>query len=220
MVLRAINIAQGRYWKRIEQQRFAILQGDRTALATEQPRLDVASVQLPLTIKLRYTKEFVLLLTGATLLLAFFFAGTLTLSGPWFFPSNALLFFLVIFFIVVAFFIVIIMIVVRFNPGHQEIEVKEKRITARYVGKVATVEWEEARLFAMYNTFGTQKNGAAITHELSSARDIVRWTWVRHKTFFVSQEPTVPLDEHNRQMQELLALVQAKTGLPLYDLRH
>ncbi|BCL81297.1 hypothetical protein ccbrp13_37620 [Ktedonobacteria bacterium brp13] len=72
----------------------------------------------------------------------------------------------------------------------------------------------------MYHTFGARKSGAAMTYELSSATDIVRWTWVRRKTYFVNQEPMVPLDEHNRQMQELLALVEAKTGLALYYLRH
>jgi hypothetical protein len=32
-------------------------------------------------------------------------------------------------------------------------------------------------------------------------------------------KPTLPLDEYNRQMQVLLSLVEAKTGLALYDLR-
>ena len=29
----------------------------------------------------------------------------------------------------------------------------------------------------------------------------------------------IPYDEYNRQLQALLSLVAAKTGLPLYDLR-
>jgi hypothetical protein len=79
--------------------------------------------------------------------------------------------------------------------------------------------WYEARLFAMYGTFGAQKSGAAITYELSSARDIVRWTWFLRKTYWVDIEPMMSHDEYNRQMQALLSLVTAKTGLPLYDLR-
>jgi hypothetical protein len=216
----AMSTAQVRYWKRIEQRRFALIQGDRIALAAEQPRQNVASMRLPLTIKLRYTKEFAFLLTGVILLMALLIAGTFSLNSPWFFTSNALLFFLVIFFVSAALLIVLMFVLLIFSSGRQQIEVTENGITAWYGGKAATVRWEEACLLAMYNAFGAQKSGAAITYELSSARDIVRWTWAQRKTYFVSQGPTVSLDEHNGQMQELLAVVEVKTGLPLYDLRH
>jgi hypothetical protein len=82
------------------------------------------------------------------------------------------------------------------------------------------MRWEEARLLIMYDDYKAQKSGAAITYELSSATDIVRWTWVRRKTYAVGLQPTVPFAEHSRQMQELLALVEEKTGLALYYLRH
>src|SRR5450755_2237526 len=91
----AMDIAQGRYWKRIEQRRFAIIQGDQTALAAEQPGPNVASMQLPVTIKMGYTKEFGFLLTGIILLVALYIAGTFSWIGPWFFTSNALLYFLI-----------------------------------------------------------------------------------------------------------------------------
>jgi hypothetical protein len=216
----AMNIAQERYWKRIEQRRFAIIQGDQTALAVEQPRPNVASMRLPLTIKVRYTKEFVFLLTGILLLVALYIAGTFSWIGPWFFTSNALLYFLIVFFLCATLFGTLMFFLLFSRAGRQQVEVTEHGIKAWYGGKVATVRWEEARLLAMYNAFGAQKNGAAITYELSSARDIARWTWVWRRTYLPGREPTVSLDEHNRQMQELLALVQAKTGLPLYDLRH
>jgi hypothetical protein len=210
----AASRAQGRYWKRIEQQRLGIVQGGCTLLAAEQPVLNVASMRLPLTIKMRYSKKFLLLITGLGLLMALFFAEVLSLSGIWFFISNALLFFLII----VLFLVVIVAVIL--GLGRQWIKVTEGGITVRYGRETNMVMWEEARLLAMYDTYGAQKSGAAITYELSSATDIVRWTWVRRKTYFVNQEPTVPLDEHSRQMQELLALVEAKTGLALHYLRH
>jgi len=71
----------------------------------------------------------------------------------------------------------------------------------------------------MYGTYGRQKSGASITYELSSARNIVRWTWFLRKTSWVDLGPTISHDEYNRQMQALLSLVAAKTGLQLYDLR-
>lgn len=211
----AMNIAQGKYWKRIEQRRFSIIQENQTALAAEQPRPNIASIQLPVTIKLRYMKKFVFFLTGIVLLATVYIAGIYSWIGPWFFTSNALLFFLVVFFLSAALLFVLVFFLLFSRAGRQQVEVTENGITAWYGGKVATVRWEEARLLAMYNAFGAQKNEAAITYELSSARDIARWTWIRHKTLFIGREPTVSLDEHNRQMQELLTVVQAKTGLPL-----
>jgi len=212
----AMNISQWRYWKRIEQRRFAAVQGDRTLLAAEQPMLYATSMAMPMTIKLRYSKEFYLLMTGATLLMALLSAAILPLydNGPLLFTSNRLLFFLVIFLILVVLILVILAIL-----GRQQIEVTESGLTARYAGKVSGITWNEARLFAMYGAFGVQKSGAALIYELSSAGAIVRWTWVRRKTYFVGLEPTVSIDEHYGQMQVLAELVAAKTGLPLYDLR-
>jgi hypothetical protein len=78
-----------------------------------------------------------------------------------------------------------------------------------------------SRLFAMYPTFGARKSGFAVTYEVSGARDIVRWTWLRHKSYRLGLEPVIPFDEYNREMQDLFSLVAARTGLPLYDLsRH
>lgn len=99
------------------------------------------------------------------------------------------------------------------------IKVTEEELAVREGMQTTTLMWQEARLFAMYGTFGRQKSGASVTYELSSARNIVRWTWFLRKTFLVDLEPAISHDEYNRQMQALLWLVTAKTGLPLYDLR-
>ena len=215
----ATNVLQWRYWKRIEQRRFAAVRGDRTLLAAEQPVPNATSMVLPMTIKLRYSKEFWLLMTGAILLLALLFAAILTLfnNAPLLFTSNRPLFFLVSFSIL-AFIFVILIVVILAIVSRQQIEVTESGLTARYGGKVSSMTWNEARLFAMYDTFGVQKR-AAMIYELSSAGAIARWTWVRHKTPFVGLEPTVSIDEHYGQMQALTELVASKTGLPLYDLR-
>ena len=215
----AINITQVRYWEGIEQRRFAAVQGDRTLLAAEQPTPYAALMRLPPTITLGYHKEFLLWMTGAAVLMALFFAGAFTFfnNGSLLFTSNRLLFFLVSFSILVVLILAFLFVVLFL--GRQQVEVTEHGLTARYAGRTSTVMWEEARLFALYGTFGAQKSGAAITYELSSARDIVRWTWVQRKTYFSGLKPTLPLDEYNRQMQVLLSLVEAKTGLALYDLR-
>jgi hypothetical protein len=140
-------------------------------------------MRLPVTIKLRYHKEFLLLMTGAALLMSLLFAEAFTLidTGYLFFTSNRLLFFLVNFIICAAFLL--------------------------------------ALLFAMYATFGARESGAAMTFELSSATAIVRWTWVWRKSYLIGLWPAIAHDEYNLQMQALLSLVEAKTGLALYDSR-
>ena len=65
-----ITILQGRYWQRIEQRRFAAVQGEQTLLAAEQPTPNAASLQLPITIKLRYRKESLPLMQGAPIMIA------------------------------------------------------------------------------------------------------------------------------------------------------
>lgn len=221
----ANNIAQKRYWERIEQRRFAAVQGNRTLLAAEHPMSNAASLPLPITIKLRYSKEFLLFNTGVALLLALLLAVAFIWfnNGPLPFTSNRLLFFPVSFLILVVLVLVpciAIFIAITFTPlWRQQLEVTESGLTARYDGGVSSIAWDEARLFAVYGTFGAQKSGAVITYELSSARAIVRWTWVKGKSYFMGLEPTAPFDEYYLQMQALQVLVTAKTGLALYDLR-
>jgi len=213
-------ISQGRYWKRIEQRRFAAVQGNQLFLAAEQPTLDKAPLPLPITIKLRPDKGLSLLGTGAILLMALLFAGLVTwvFSYQLLLVPNHLLSFLMVFSIVAVILLVPLFGILLSPVGRPRITVTERGLISN-TGTKVSMPWYEARLFAMYGTFGAQKSGAAITYELSSARDIVRWTWVLRKTYWVGLEPTISLDEYNRQMQALLSAVVTWTGLPLYDLR-
>ena len=216
-----LNFFQWRYWKGIEQRRYAAVYGERTLLAAEQPSPNPASMPLPVTIKLHYHKEFLLLMTGAGLLFSLLFAGAATfLNNDYLlFTPNRLLFFLVVFAIFAALFLALLFAIFLSRIGRQQVEVTESGLTARFGGRTATVMWGEARLFAMYATFGARESGAAMTFELSSATDIVRWTWVWRKSYLLGLWPAIAHDEYNLQMQALLSLVEAKTGLALYDLR-
>jgi len=215
-----LYIPQGQYWKRIEQRRFAAVQGNQLFLAAEQPTLDRAPLPLPITIKLRHNKGTFLLGTGMVLVMVLLFAGWLTWVFSYQLPlvPDHLLFFLVVFSIVAIFMLVGFFALFLSPLGRPQITVTEGGLISN-LGMKVIMPWHEARLFAMYGTFGRQKSGASITYELSSARAIVRWTWFLRKMYWVDLEPTIPLDEYNRQMRALLSLVVAKTGLPLYDLR-
>jgi hypothetical protein len=215
---------QERYWKRIEPRRFAAARGEYTLLATEQLWPEESSMLLPPVIVLRRSREYFLrvaaMLLAYAILVASFFTGWLTLDkGMTLFPSNPLLVFVVTFLAFGLFSLCILFALSFSSSGQQQITVTEGGVTGHDSNQTHTVMWQEARLFAMYNTLGAEKNGAAVTYELSSARDIVRWTWVLRKTYWVGLESAISHDEYNRQMQALLSLVVARTGLPLYDLR-
>ncbi len=211
---------QGRYWERIEQRRFAAVQGNRLFLAAEQPTLDRTPLLLPITIKLRHNKGNILLGTGATLLMAMLFAGWLTwvVSYQLLLVPDHLLTFLVVFSIVAVIMLAGLFGLFLSPLGRPQITVTEGGLISN-TGMKIIMPWYEARLFAMYGTFGKQKSGAAITYELSSARWLVRWTWLLRRTLSPGLEPVIPHDEYNRQMQALLSFIVARTGLPLYDLR-
>jgi len=220
-LLPIIYAFQERYWKRIEQRRFAAARGEYTLLAIEQPWPQEAPMLLSPVIVLRRSREFFLLLTALlsalALLMALYFTGALIIYNDLsLFSSNPFLVFFVLFLL---FALIPLAVVFAQRSSGQEITVTEGGVTVHDNHQTHTVLWQEARLFAMYNTLGAQKSGAAVTYELSSARDIVRWTWVLRKTYWVGLEPTISHDEYNWQMRALLSLVAAKTGLLLYDLR-
>ncbi|GAC1356901.1 MAG: hypothetical protein NVSMB38_38850 [Ktedonobacteraceae bacterium] len=219
-----ITILQGSYWQRIEQRRLTATLGDRTLLAAEQPQPNAASLRLPASITLRYRKESLLLWPTALVLLGMLLGAFLSFMSefvhqPSFFhrltPAGWVLFL----FIPIAMLITIAVFVVVFSQLlGQQLGITEDGLTSRSMGQTSSVCWNEARLFARYETFGAQNSGAAITYELSSATDIVRWTWVRRRTYLVGLEPTLSLAQYVRQEEALLSLVAAKTGLALYDM--
>ena len=224
LILQAFQLTlytlQGRYWEGIERRRFAAVQGNQLFLAAEQPTLDRASLPLSITIKLRYNKGTFLLGAGMALVMALLFAGWLTwvFSYQLLLVPNHLLIFLVVFSIVAVIILAGLFAIFLSPVGRLQITVTEGGLISN-TGMKIIMPWYEARLFAMYGTFGKQKSGAAITYELSSARWLVRWTWLLRRTLSPGLEPVIPHDEYNRQMQALLSFIVARTGQPLYDLR-
>ena len=216
------NIWQKRYWEQIEQRRFAAVRGNRALLAVEQPVANAFALQLPCTLKSRPGKGGILFIIVISLIFALLLVGLPAwLNNNFlFFSANRLHNFLILF-AIVAFVMIILLLALFFSPmGTQKIIVTEEDLSIRAGGRESTMRWEDARLFAMYNAFGARKSGSVITYELSSAKDIVRWTQVlRRSRFNMRLVPTIPLDEYNRQMQALNALIVARTGLPLSDLR-
>lgn len=211
-----LYLLQKRTVRKLDQRRQLAASGDQSLLAQEQVVPDGTALPLPIRIKICPKWQGILIVTMITmaiLLIVVVLAYAISTSTT---RASAHTFFL---FLVIALPVIvapIIIFVVLFLSRRREIEVNGRGMTLRTFAGVQSVSWNEAQLFAIYSG---KKNTPATMYELSSARDIVRWTWLRKYTSYSTEEPAIPMDEYNRQMQALLSLIAGRTGLPLYDLR-
>jgi len=228
-------IQQRRYWKRFEQRRNRAAQGDQSLLAEEQPGLDEAALPLPLTIQSRISSpENFLLPTIAAIVITIIVGGVIEyLAGltSIFSSSNVLSFVLrglAILVLVLVMLVLMIFLVLVFSRTDQRIELTEHGMTIRKGGKAHSVAWDEARLFAIEGIGGLNRPWLPRVYQLASANDILKWTYQGRRTPerngwlyrpILAIKPTTSYEEYERQMEALPALVVAKTGLALYDLR-
>lgn len=83
----------------------------------------------------------------------------------------------------------------------------------------------QATLFAIHprSPFhaNEQPDQRPVRFELTTAEEIMRWSWWPGKgvSFFSLTRPAGSPAEYEQQMRAMLALIQERTHLPLYDLR-
>ena len=207
---------QERFLRRIEQRRQEAAFGDQMLLAAEQPAPDATALSLPITIKQGMSKLFVLTFVMDALIVDTLFGYPLMRNNPSI--GSVIVICILVLITSIMFGVLVAMLYREFD---QQIDVTEEGLTSRYKGKVSSICWSEVTLFATYGAFETQRSKIVGIYELSGANSVVRWKWYKYKrkNLLMSLGPIISLDEYNRQMQALLSLVAAKTGLPLYDLR-
>lgn len=104
---------------------------------------------------------------------------------------------------------------VIFLGGRDWIEVDDQGLTIRTLFRSQSILWHEARLFVV--DAALKADNKANRYELSSTTSIMRWT--------IAQKPShmnklsCSFEEYTWQMKALHAVIAARTGLPLYDLR-
>lgn len=215
-VLALVGISlQYRYWKRIERRRLAAAEGDYALLAEEQPTPDATALALPAAFKVSMSKaQIVFMATSLELVMVLF-----SVVYGWLIIDD-ISFWL---FLIGGTVLVLILVPLLFVTSRQVLEVTEVGLrlrASRSSGFRGMVRWNEAHLFAVYNTPDVLRSGVVLTYELSSASSIVRWTRIlRPNSFGLHMDPGIPLAEHNQAMKALCQLIAAQTGLPLYDLR-
>jgi hypothetical protein len=100
-----------------------------------------------------------------------------------------------------------------------EVEATQDGLTSVNGFQTKQISWQEARLFASYQTPRLFGRKTMITYELSGSSKVVQWTRVMdtHSPLTIWR-PLLPTNEYQRRMQELCELVTAKTGLQLHSL--
>lgn len=221
LLLLSLALTWGWFWsmcgvsRRRRQKRLRALQGDQELLFSTQPSRNEHALALPVTIevKMRMT-SFFLLSTGLVILYLSLLALALSLQ----YVSFAALRFLMLTnggMLLSSLLFVWLVARIAARYAHQKITVTEQGITIRYRGKTRSLAWNEARFFSLH---GSARFGRTpLLYELASMKRSVVWVQLRARSFWL--RPLIPFEAYQQQMNALSALVAARTGLPLYDLR-
>ena len=105
----------------------------------------------------------------------------------------------------------------------ERVEATTQMLTVRrgmwFVKMKQQLPWQEARLFACYQSFSFFKHQKTMTYELAGPTRAVTWTRVINtRSLLVPWKTELPTDEYNRQTQELCAFITRQTGLRLHNL--
>lgn len=198
-------------WQRFEQRRQAAASAGY--LAAEQPAPDEAVLPLPFTIKIKPNLLGIILFFGCMMLMV---NGCIFALVP---NSRSIFISLIVTGSALPILIILSFIVLR-----QRIEITEQGMTIESTIIVQRIRWQDARLFAILSAnLLSKKNHLTGGYELSGPDKIVRWIrlspGIHFSPFRFMLKPALPFDEYDWQMDALLSVIAAKTGLPLYDLR-
>lgn len=210
-----ITLMEAPRWQRFEQRRQAAASTahDTSYLAAVQPAPDEAALPLPFTIEIKPNLLRIILFFGCMML---------AINGCVFALPNAS--HAIFISLIVTSSVLLILIILSFIVLRQSIGITEQGMRIESTIIVQRIRWQDVRLFAILSAnLLSKKNHLTGGYELSSPGTIVRWMrlspGVRFSLFRFMLKPALPFDEYDRQMDALLSLIAAKTGLPLYDLR-
>ena len=207
--------------KHLDERRQRALQGDDSLLAREQPTPDSQILPLPTTIKLDQSRRAIvfLSLSIAFILFLIFVVGITAGVGQSHHGLNNHTLLLIVFTILGAFVVALLaaFILIFFLLRNQlsfTIVADEYGLSSTYQGITSTINWSDARLFAVLNQ---EKPSAMRFYELSNESTVVRWVNMPERAMFQRKENRANA-EYRRKVLALLSLIAARTELPLYDL--
>jgi hypothetical protein len=186
-------------------------------LASQQPIPDPHALPLPSRIRLQVTPLIWIIVIGLVIVIVSTLAAFISneLYGLFAFTWQpnifrdllGLLAYYLLFMALPVFYAYLFLRGPRFN-------VSEEKITCNIRGAYHSVRWRDISFVCIsyYPSTGKRKG-----IELSSERDTAHILWPQPDERIY--RPMVSYEEYDRQMEALLSLIAAKTGLPLFDLR-
>lgn len=187
--------------------------------ADHQPEPDATTLALPITIRLRPRWPVLLSMDVLFFLTAGLYAVAYGLTDTS--PSGQLDWLAVFVFAILALIFVVTLFTQRTTANG--ITVSEEGLTMHLPDtppNMYAITWGETRLFAL--AVGRKKRPGDVVYILATAGPgkFVNWPHLcQPPRWYSTREPIVPFAEYDQQMQALLGLVAARTGLPLRDLR-
>lgn len=211
---------------RLARLRENVLRGGSASLAREQPVPNANALPIPATIELNNSRGTALFISIVIALLFVLFAigvlaglsssrnhsSTNTSS-----PNLGSTFTLLLILSAMIVLILLVALVLIFWQMRQQrlrrIVIDEQGLSSTYHGITSSIRWTDARLFAIISP---DKPTAIKFYELSNATTVVHWANLPARTLFGQG-----MNEHNARyrsnIQALLSVIVARTGLPLYD---
>lgn len=199
----------------------AAWRGDDTQLplADHQPDPDATTLTLPITIRLRPRWP---VLVGMDVFLVLMAGLYAVASGLIEMPPYGQPDFLAVFVLAI---LTLIFVVALFTQRTEAngLTVSEEGLKMRLASSspdTYVIRWSEARLFAI--TVGRKQRPGQVGYMLAAPGPGKFVTWPRlcnPPQWYSTHEPSMPFAEYDQQIQALLSLVAARTGLPLRDLR-
>lgn len=207
--------------KGLDQRRERALQGDTGLLSREQPLADSDVFPLPTTIKLDQPRRpvfFLSLIIAFVVFIPFVVGIVVGADQSHHNPDNHALVLTALIILGGAVVALLVALAVFFFLRHSQliftIVVDERGLSSTYQGITATINWSDARLFAVLNP---EKPSSMRFYELSNEQTVVGWANMPTRTLLQRRENKAHA-EYRRKVQALLAFIGARTGLPLYDL--
>lgn len=187
--------------------------GEHTSLlASPQPLPDASALSLPWTIRLKPRWQGILFVTG---ILWLWLVGLFeSVAFGWGLSGSFLWLALIVFTV----FTILVGLLLLMGGAHCLVVSEEGLCVHIGLKHSPLLRWEEARLFAIPT--GRLRVRPPIQYELSNSASILRWPWVRRGSLsWLNLTPELAWADYERQMEALLSVIAARTGLLLYDLR-
>ena len=226
-------LSRRRVWRYHEQTRLRALSGDSTLLAPSQPASVTPITQpikFPFVIEAHQRVSLVFLILAlflgillliAAAIFAIAIVATTTPNAPssstptfYISASSLIIFGSACLAIIIA--VAVLAIVFRRSTIHR-IEATEQGLGVIYQNVTRSLSWDSLRFFSV--SLSTNPHGL-LYYELSSDDNYLHWFAIQSPSLARSgfYRPTTSFEQYQRDMQTLLALIQQKTNLPLYQL--